>query len=94
MVRTLPPSNIHCVMTVEVYKPALKPRPVPTAPTRPVMTARTVSRSVIDAPSRKERLDYTPIKTRIDLAIGIEEMTHPDRLSFAELEALVIAGLS
>jgi len=81
-------------MTVEVYKPALKPRPVSLAPTRPVMTARTVSRTVIDAPSRQEKLDYTPIKPRMDLVIGIEDMTHPDGPSFAELEAFVIAGLS
>ncbi|MEL7223376.1 MAG: hypothetical protein AAGL17_00610 [Cyanobacteria bacterium J06576_12] len=59
-----------------------------------MMTARTVSRAVIDTPSRKKRLDYTPIKPRMDLVISIEDMTHPDRPSFAELEALVIAGLS
>lgn len=81
-------------MTVEVYKPALKPRPVSLAPTRPVMTTRTVSRAAIDTPSRKKRLNYTPIKPRLDLVIGIEDMTHPDGPSFAELEALVIAGLS
>ena len=94
MVSILPLSNIHCVMTVEVYKPALKPRPVSLATTPPVMTARTVSRAALDTPSRKKRLDYTPIKPRMDLVIGIEDMTHPDGPSFAELEALVIAGLS
>ncbi|MEL6263976.1 MAG: hypothetical protein AAFR12_23290 [Cyanobacteria bacterium J06626_6] len=81
-------------MTVEVYKPALKLKPVPLAPARPVMTGRKVSRAVIDAPSRKDRLDYTPIKPRIDLALGIEDMTHPDVPSFAELEALIMVGLS
>lgn len=81
-------------MTVEVYKPALKPRTVSLAPTRSVMTARTVSRAAIDTSSREKRLDYTPIKPRLDLVIGIEDMTHPDGPSFAELEALVIASLS
>ena len=59
-----------------------------------MITARTVRRAVIDAPSRKEKLDYTPIKPRMDLALGIEDMTHPDVPSFAELEALILAGLS
>ena len=81
-------------MTVEVYKPALKPRPVSLAPTRPVVTTWIVSKPVVDALSRKEGLEYTPIKPHLDLAIGIEEMTHPDVPSFAELEAFVMAGLS
>ena len=91
----LPRNIIHYAMTVEVYKPALKPRPVQSVPTRPVTTARRpINRLVIDAPSRRKKLVYAPIKPRMDLVISIEDMTHPDRPSFAELEALVIAGLS
>lgn len=81
-------------MTVEVYKPALKPRPAQCVQTRPVRTARPANKSVIDTPSRKTRLVYSPIKPRMDLVIGIEDMTHPDVPSFAELEALIITSLS
>ena len=91
----LPLDVTHYAMTVEVYKPALKPRPVQSVPTRSVTTARRPrSRPVIDAPSQKEKLAYTPIKPQMNLVIGIEDMTHPDRPSFAELEALILAGLS
>lgn len=78
-------------MTVEVYKPIYKPRPVKSVPTLPVMTARPERRTVIAAPARKDELVFTPIQSRMDLVIGIEELTHPDGPSFAELEALIIA---
>lgn len=81
-------------MTVEVYKPALKPRPVQSVLTRPALAARPANKPVIGTPSRKAKLIYSPIKPRIDLVIGIEDMTHPDVPSFAELEALIITGLS
>lgn len=92
--KMLPLDVTHYAMTVEVYKPALKPRPVQSVATRSVTTARQPrSRPVIDAPSRK-KLAYTPIKPRMDLVIGIEDMTNPDRSSFAELEALILTDLS
>ena len=81
-------------MTVEVYKPALKPRQVQSVPTPPVLTTRPANKPVIDTPSSQVRRVYTPIKPRMDLVIGIEHMTHPDAPSFAELEALIIADLS
>lgn len=78
-------------MTVEVYKPFLKPRSGQSVPTRPVITARLPSSPSGDVPSRKVRHTYTPISPRMDLVIGIEELTHPDKPSFAELEALLTA---
>ena len=78
-------------MTVEVYKPILKSRPVKSIPTPPVMTARPERRISVDVPSRSIRHTYTPISSRMDLVIGIEELTHPDKPSFAELEAIIIA---
>ena len=95
VVKMLPPSNNRYAMTVEVYKPILKSRSVQAVPTRPAITAQPASRTSVDIPSRKVRQTYTPIRPRIDLVIGIEELTHPDRPSFADLEAVVIAeGLS
>lgn len=78
-------------MTVEVYKPILKTRSGQSAPMRPMMTARPPSRPSVDVPSRKIRHTYTPIRPRMDLVIGIEELAHPDKPSFAELEALITA---
>lgn len=87
----LPLSNTHYAMTVEVYKPLLKPRPMQAVPTRPAVTAPPKSRASVDVPSRKIRQTYTPIKPRIDLIIGIEEMTHPSGPSFAELETIIVS---
>ncbi|WP_157620627.1 hypothetical protein [Synechococcus sp. PCC 7335] len=78
-------------MTVEVYKPALKPRPVPSVLTPPVVPIRAERRAVVDIPARQDSLVFKPMQPRLDLVVGIEEMMHPDRPSFAELEALVIA---
>ena len=78
-------------MTVEVYKPFLKARSGQSVPTHPTIIARPPSRISVDVPSRKVRHTYTPISPRMDLVIGIEELTHPDKPSFAELEALITA---
>ena len=83
--------TVDDAMTVEVYKPILKSRPGKSVPTPPVMTARPERRTSMDVPSRKVRHTYTPISPRMDLVLGIEELTHPDQPSFAELEALITA---
>ena len=86
----MPLDTTDDAMTVEVYKPTHKSRPAKSVPTRPVMTAQSDRRTVIAAPARQDTLLFTPVPLRMDLVIGIEEMTHPDRPSFAELEALVM----
>lgn len=78
-------------MTVEVYKPVLKSKLVQPVQTNIVAASQPVSRTSTDNSDRKIRHVYTPIKPRMELVIGIEEMTHPDGPSFAELEALIIA---
>lgn len=79
-------------MTVEVYKPLLKPRPVQLSPIRfEAKPKRTINTSVGDLQHRNIREAYRPVQPRLDLMLGIEAMTHPDEPSFAELEAVILA---
>ena len=80
-------------MTVEVYKPVLKPRPAQLG-SRLLPTVRSASKVVVHTPPGKDWFAYTPMKPRMDLVIGIEDMTHPNVLSFSELEAAAIESLS
>lgn len=75
-------------MTVEVFKPVLRSRPG-----RSFARAKAAVNST-DTPLREIRHIYKPIQQRLDLVVGIEAMTHPDRPSFAELEAVVYSELS
>ena len=78
-------------MTVEVYKPVLKPRPVQTSFQRSAYKPQQPASVALKVPSRKVREAYRPIQPRIDLVLGIEAMTHPNAPSFAELEAVILA---
>ena len=78
-------------MTVEVYKPILKPRPVQSGYQRPVYKPQQPAIATLRIPAREVRESYRPIQPRIDLVLGIEAMTHPNRPSFAELEAVILA---
>lgn len=79
-------------MTVEVYKPVLRSKTGQSAG-RSFTRARTVVNRV-ETPLREIRHVYRPMQPRLDLVLGIEAMTHPDRPSFAELEAMISADLS
>lgn len=79
-------------MTVEVYKPLLKPRPVQSSPVRSVSRSKPVAKAM-ETTLRDVRHVYKPLPPRMDLVLGIEAMTHPDQPSFAELEALVYSDL-
>ena len=78
-------------MTVEVYKPVLKPRPVQSLSQRSVYKPQQPASVALRVPARDVREAYRPIQPRLDLVLGIEAMTHPNEPSFAELEAVVLA---
>ena len=80
-------------MTVEVYKPVLKSRPVRSSSVRTVSRTRPVTQS-IETSLRDIRHVYHPIAPRTDLVLAIEAMTHPSEPSFAELEDLIYSELS
>ena len=78
-------------MTVEVYKPVLNLRPVQFGYQRSVYKPQPPASVALKVPAREVREAYKPIQPRLDLALGIEAMTHPDEPSFAELEAVILA---
>ena len=78
-------------MTVEVYKPVLKPRPNQSGYQRSVYKPQQPASTTLKISARAIREAYRPVQPRIDLVLGIEAMTHPDRPSFAELEAVILA---
>lgn len=78
-------------MTVEVYKPVLKPRTAQPSSQRFVYKSQPPASVALKVPPREVKEAYKPIQPRIDLVIGIEAMTHPDEPSFAELEAVILA---
>ena len=75
-------------MTVEVYKPILKSKPMRSSSVRIVPRTRPVPQS-IETPLRDIKHVYHPIAPRTDLVLAIEAMTHPNELSYAELEDLI-----
>ena len=79
-------------MTVEVYKPVLKSRPVRSSSVRTVSRTRPVTQPV-ETTLREIRDAYHPIAPRTDLVLAIEAMTHPNEPSFAELEDLIYSEL-
>ena len=78
-------------MTVEVYKPVLKPRPVQFGYQRSAYKPQQPASVALKVPAKEVREAYKPIQPRIDLVLGIEAMTHPNEPSFAELEAIILA---
>ena len=78
-------------MTVEVYKPVLKPRPVQFSYQRSVYKPQQPASVALRLPARDVREAYRPIQPRLDLVLCIEAMTHPNEPSFAELEAVILA---
>ena len=78
-------------MTVEVYKPVLKPRLVQSHPQRFAYKPQQTASVALKAPTREVRESYKPVQPRLDLVLAIEDMTHPNAPSFAELEAVVLA---
>ena len=79
-------------MTVEVYKPALKSRPVRSSSVRTAPRTKPVTQP-IETTLRDVRHVYHPIAPRTDLVLAIEAMTHPNEPSFAELEDLIYSEL-
>ena len=78
-------------MTVEVYKPVLKPRPVQSLPQRSAYKPQQIANITLKTPTREVRESYKPVQPRLDLVLAIEDMTHPNVPSFAELEAVILA---
>ena len=78
-------------MTVEVYKPVLKPLPVQSLPQRSTYRPRQAASVALEAPTREVRESYKPVQPRLDLVLAIEDMTHPNVPSFAKLEAVILA---
>ena len=77
-------------MTVEVYKPVLKSRPMRSSSVRAVSQTRPETKPI--EPALKEVRDgYSPIQPRLELTLAIEELTHPEEPSYAELEAVILA---